>query len=278
MGRNTLRGTDYVLRACAFTVQDIRSIIKDCAPWIAPLFAFELWALLDPASPAGQLKAQTQAALQSGWAARMPLSFYVTLYAHALLTVAMIAGYAAMRHRQILHQSVQIDRTLKTALPIYVGYWLLTGLLATILIVISIFVMMMFLQLAGPVPAVVILILLEGLIGLAAVRTMLIFPAIAVGDRAMTIERSFLLTKASMWRIALSILGLSLLLGITLQLLLLAGEYLARLGSVSTSSIAIVLKLFIEFVLTATFVTYISLLYAHFTGGKVPMPEDWDKA
>lgn len=273
-----LKGTDYVLRAFGFTISDFGAILLGMLPWMLPLVAVGMWPVLDTDGYYGRiLVAQSNFAASGNIHHGPTFTGWLFLLLLSGFQMTMLAGFAIQRHRRVLSLVIPMERSLTAAVAPYVGYWLATGFAAGFLgflggLVIS---LLSATTLQGAVPYLAI-ILMAG-IGLLVLRGVLIFPAIAVGDRGMTIRVSFEVTSHSIWRMALSVILIAIpLILLTLVFSLIVGQLLPlhpwwRHVLVLTLGTQI-----IQFIGTAVFIAYISLVYAHKRGDGVPAPPDWD--
>ncbi len=273
-----LKGTDYVLRAFAFTFSDIGQILVRMLPWMLPLLAIDMWPVFDPTGYYSRILT-AQANLAASGNIHLGPSFVDWLFLIFLagLQTAMLAGFAIQRHRRVLSLVIPMGRSLSSAIAPYVGYWLITSLIAGFLgamggLIISLFATS---TLRPVVPYM--LLGLAAAIGLLVLRSVIVFPAIAVGDRDMTFRVSFEITHRSVWRMALSsiLIAIPILLANWLFMLI-----VQRLVPVEPWwRFALIFSIggqVLQFIGTAVFIAYISLVYAHKRGDGVPAPLGWD--
>lgn len=273
-----LKGTDFITRSIAFVLDDAWAILKAATPWMIPLLLVDLWPIVNPEGFAGRVAAALLNLQATGrWAAGPTFLQWMFVLASSVLRMVVIAGFAASQHRRVLRSVVPFGRTLSEAVAPYVLYWLLAGLAIGVLWFLYVFVL-------GLVGAALLprwsfwLLILAGavLMGLIAMRAILVFPAIAVGDRAMTVERSFNLTRKSVWRMMLAVFLLIVILVVIFFALGLAlGFVLIVLPPTIILAVSTVLQTVAEFFSTAVFVTYVSLAYARLAHGAEPRPAHW---
>ncbi len=274
----TLRGTDYVARAYGFVMGDWAALLKTMLPWLLPLLALALWPILDPTGYAARATAAL-VAVASGAVTTQP-DPVLLLYplALSLLQTLMMSGFAIARHREVLHATLPPLRPLGASLLPYFGYWLLAGLAAAVLILIVSFILTA--TQSAATAALTPWLLIAVLVGILVIllRGVLVFPAIALGHRDMTIELSFRLTAPDIWRIAggavIMFLPALFVSGLWAGL---AAPILAPAGAFAGSTLVALVALAIDFTGVALFVAYASLLYAHYAGVDVPKPVDWNK-
>ncbi len=276
----TLSGTDYLARSFALVRSDIGAILRTLPLWVFPIIALIVWRVLQPDSFYAEAMTAHEAALAKATTGDLTFAQRLVAWLSETLSMIMMAGFATMRHRGVLRRTRAMQRSLAQSIPIYFGYWILGWIAYGILAVIAMLALLPFSRFiaSNTLGTIIALALVSGL-GLLILRGILVFPAIAIGDKDMTIERSFSLTGKNIWRMGGSTLLLFLTFGgIAYVWDRVAIPLLFHLGPMSGSLLGGLGAITIEFFGAAVFVTYISLLYAHFTGGKVPVPEGWDKA
>lgn len=272
-----LKGTDFISRTFGFVLDDILPILRSLVPWSIPIVMLALWPLVNPNGFAGDV-VRALANLQATGrysAGPTPLQ-WAFIVGSGILETILIAGFAAGQHRRVLHSVVPMERSLPEAVGPYAGYWVMA---AVALSVIG-FLYMMLLVLAAPgLPKVVFVFLIfAGMVFILAIalRGILVFPAIAVGDRSMTFERSFALTRRAIWRMLLSIIAIFLMVFVIYMGIGLIFSLVLSALSVPVQAIVItILQTVLEFISTAMFVTYVSLAYAHLAHGRTPLPSHW---
>ncbi len=272
-----LKGTDFITRTFGFVLDDILSILRSMVPWALPILMLALWPLVNPEGFAGDvaralLNLQTTGRYSAG---PTPLQ-WAFIVGSGILETILIAGFAAGQHRRVLHSVIPMDRSLPEAVGPYAGYWVM----AAVALAIIAFLYMMLVALAAPgLPKFVfVLLLIVGFVFTLAValRGILVFPAIAVGDRSMTFERSFALTRRAIWRMLLSIIVIFLIVFIIYMGIGIVFGLALSAASVQFQAIVItILQTVLEFISTAMFVTYVSLAYARLAHGKTPQPSHW---
>ena len=274
-----LKGTDYVLRAFAFAISDWAQILIGMLPWMVPLIALDMWPVVDPDGYYGRVLAKQATFSASGNYHLGPgIAGWLFLLFVSWFEMAMLAGFAIRRHRRVLSLVMPMHRSLPAAIGPYVGYWLLTSLIAGFLGVMGVLIISLFAR--SPVSGIVpyMIFVLIAAIGMFILRSVLIFPAIAVGDREMTIRTSFDVTHRSVWRMAISVVLIAIpLIVVALLVGLVLDKFVPQVPWWRFVLVVAIFMQVIQFFGTAVFIAYISLVYAHKRGGDVPAPPDWDK-
>lgn len=272
-----MKDTDFVSRSFAFVADEARPILIGMVPWLSPVLMLVLWPLVNPEGFAGQAQRALLNLEATGRFEAGPTTLqWAFIVFSSLLPMVMIAGFAASQHRRVLEPVTPLGRTLPEAVLPYTAYWLLAVVAIAVLWMLYWFVIGL---VAAQIPWWLfwpLAIAGAFLMGMIAMRAILVFPAIAVGDRSMTVERSFSLTRQAVWRMLQGVLLIVLILlllyfgfGVALNFFLMFASDAVKIILLT------IIQLVLEFVSTAVFVTYVSLTYAHLTGREIPKPTSW---
>ncbi|BCW88961.1 hypothetical protein sos41_21150 [Alphaproteobacteria bacterium SO-S41] len=271
MDAPSLKGTDYVGRAYGFAFDRFWRVVPSILLWSLPAMAWTAWPIF---------LNESFMAFTSFLVRTIGLNGFIIVYGAATVVIraACLAGFSVLRHRDLLAGITPLNRSAAASLPPYLGYWLLTVLtFAVILMLIGFTVGLVFGTVSRPL---LYLIALVGIIvvGMLVLRAILVFPAIAIGDRQTTLVSAERATRGNGWRIFLGTVQVTVPTTLLLAIVLgLAGRYFVALWPDGTGLfIDDALQLLAEFVVATVFVSYVSLLYAHFNALPVPAPEGWE--
>ena len=268
---HSLKGKGYVWHAHVIVLNDLLRVVLIALPGIAICLLVLLWPVLH---------------LESVQAIFIPLAdtlpvlglqgpdILFSLFS-SVIEYSALAAFAVAMHRTTLQHSVALRRPFSASVFPYLGYWFVTTLVFVIVsIAIAIAVgaaTRFFLGQDFARLGVVISFLAVIVVGALTLRAILIFPAIAVGDTEMTLVRSERLTRGQSIRIAVSavltVLPIALVGGLAVAL---PAVLLSAMDDVTKGVIQAGFQLVLQFLTGAVFITYVSVLYCHFTDNKLP--------
>ncbi len=265
MDARSLKGTAFVGRAYNLTFQDIGRIVPSMLLWSLPLLAWLAWPMVDRQSFLSMATMLTRSLGSDGGS----LAFGVLT---ASLQAACVTGFCVQRHRELLARVLPLRRSAAASWAPYLGYWLLTTLA---IIAVGAVIGLVFAKLFGPQSRDALLLgILAGLIVVAmfVLRAILVFPAIAIGDKSMTLSAAERITRGNGWRIllesALVTIPIAVVLGVLVELL--GNSFVTVFPDGTGLFLSSAANFLLDFVIAAVFVTYVSLLYAHFSGLSLP--------
>lgn len=266
----TLKGTDYVGRTYTIVFDEFFKVVSLIILWSFPPALLAIWPFLYPEP----FLALGQYAVETG---RLWLIDALQILI-LLVQAACLSGFAIQRHRALLAPVTPLRRGFMASVLPYLGYWFLTTL-AFILVSFLIGFVIALIFGASTVTQIAATIVSLVVVTMLVLRAIIIFPAIALGDREVTLVSAEAATRRNGWRIlwgaALTTLPTLMLGAVAIGLVsYLLAQAIPGPSPLILSALAFV---YLEYLVAAFFVTYVSLLYAHFSSRAVPEPPSWSR-